>query len=187
MSVIPRIARLDPPAGGSSRDLEKIQVVQLALVLGVVVGSDSDPKGAVVHGPAQESALDQRRDILGLQRGEAVTTEDRQATGPALPNLNRPRSRRLIHPRQQRVGCVPAVGRVRLRSTGGRTRCYGERRVRVEFGANGALEERDFPLEGLTDNAAFLDVLREPSLQTVHTQETSLENIFIRVTGRELA
>ena len=64
---------------------------------------------------------------------------------------------------------------------------YGERRVRVEFGANGALEERDFPLEGLADNAAFLDVLREPSLQTVHTQETSLENIFIRVTGRELA
>ena len=64
---------------------------------------------------------------------------------------------------------------------------YGERRVRVEVGANGTLEERDFPLEGLADNAAFLDVLREPSLQTVHTQETSLENIFIRVTGRELA
>ncbi len=64
---------------------------------------------------------------------------------------------------------------------------YGERRVRVEFGANGALEERDFPLEGLADNAAFIEVLRAPSLQTIHTQETSLENIFIRVTGRELA
>ena len=64
---------------------------------------------------------------------------------------------------------------------------YGERRVRVEFGAHGALEERDFPLEDLADNAAFLEVLRAPSLQTIHTQETSLENIFIRVTGRELA
>ena len=64
---------------------------------------------------------------------------------------------------------------------------YGERRVRVEVGANGALEERDFPLEGLADNAAFLEVLRAPSLQTIHTQEASLENIFIRVTGRELA
>jgi len=64
---------------------------------------------------------------------------------------------------------------------------YGERRVRVEYGVNGKLEERDFPLEGLADNAAFLQALREPSLQTVHTQETSLENIFIRVTGRELA
>ncbi len=64
---------------------------------------------------------------------------------------------------------------------------YGERRVRVEYRLNGALEERDFPLEGLAENSAFLSALREPSLQTVHTQETSLENIFIRVTGQELA
>ena len=64
---------------------------------------------------------------------------------------------------------------------------YGERRVRVEYRLNGALEEHDFPLEGLAENQAFLTALREPSLQTVHTQETSLENIFIRVTGRELA
>ena len=64
---------------------------------------------------------------------------------------------------------------------------YGERRVRVEYRLNGALEERDFPLEGLAENQAFLTALREPSLQTVHTQETSLENIFIRVTGQELA
>ncbi len=64
---------------------------------------------------------------------------------------------------------------------------YGERRVRVEYRVNGKLEERDFPLEGLAENAAFLTALREPSLQTVHTQETSLENIFIRVTGQELA
>ncbi len=63
---------------------------------------------------------------------------------------------------------------------------YGERRVRVEYRLNGTLEERDFPLEGLADNSAFLTALREPSLQTVHTQETSLENIFIRVTGQEL-
>ena len=63
---------------------------------------------------------------------------------------------------------------------------YGEWRVRVEYRVNGKLEERDFPLEGLAENAAFLTALREPSLQTVHTQETSLENIFIRVTGREL-
>ena len=63
---------------------------------------------------------------------------------------------------------------------------YGERRVRVEYRVNGKLEERDFPLKGLAENAAFLTALREPSLQTVHTQETSLENIFIRVTGREL-
>ena len=63
---------------------------------------------------------------------------------------------------------------------------YGERRVRVDYRINGTLEVRDFPLEGLAENAAFLAALGEPSLETVHTQETSLENIFIRVTGREL-
>ena len=64
---------------------------------------------------------------------------------------------------------------------------YGERRVRVGYRVNETLEERDFPLESLAENAEFLTALREPSLQTVHTQETSLENIFIRVTGQELA
>ncbi len=64
---------------------------------------------------------------------------------------------------------------------------YGERRVRVEYRVNGALEVRDFPLEGVAENEAFLTALGEPSLETVHTQETSLEKIFIRVTGRELA
>jgi len=63
---------------------------------------------------------------------------------------------------------------------------YGERRVRVDYRINGTLEVRDFPLEGLAENAAFLAALGEPSLETVHTLETSLENIFIRVTGREL-
>ncbi len=64
---------------------------------------------------------------------------------------------------------------------------YGEKQVRVEYLVDGTLETRDFQLEGLAENAAFLTALREPSLQTIHTQETSLENIFIRVTGRELA
>lgn len=63
---------------------------------------------------------------------------------------------------------------------------YGERRVRVDYRVNGALEVREFPMEGLADNSAFLAALGEPSLETVHTQETSLEKIFIRVTGQEL-
>ena len=64
---------------------------------------------------------------------------------------------------------------------------YGEQRVRVEYRVDGTLEARDFPLDDLAENAAFLAALREPSLETIHTQETSLERIFIRVTGRDLA
>ncbi len=63
---------------------------------------------------------------------------------------------------------------------------YGEQRVCVEYRTGGTLQARDFPLEGLAENAAFLAALREPSLETIHTQETSLERIFIQVTGREL-
>jgi fluoroquinolone transport system ATP-binding protein len=64
---------------------------------------------------------------------------------------------------------------------------YGEQRVRVEYRNDGTLEARDFPMDGLAENTAFLAALRQPSLETIHTQETSLERIFIRVTGRELA
>ena len=63
---------------------------------------------------------------------------------------------------------------------------YGAPRVRVEYRVEGRLESGDFPLEGLAHNADFLAALRKPELQTIHTQETSLEDIFIRVTGREL-
>lgn len=63
---------------------------------------------------------------------------------------------------------------------------YGKPEVRVEFGLNGKTEQRDFELEGLADNAEFLTLLREGSVRTLHTQEATLENIFIEVTGRRL-
>ena len=64
---------------------------------------------------------------------------------------------------------------------------YGKADVRVEFGMNGKTEQRDFALAGLADNAEFLNLLREGNVRTVHTQEATLENIFIEVTGRSLA
>lgn len=63
---------------------------------------------------------------------------------------------------------------------------HGERTVRIEYGANGELVGQDFLLEGLGDNRAFLELLRCHNVQTLHTQETTLENIFIGVTGRTL-
>ena len=64
---------------------------------------------------------------------------------------------------------------------------YGERRVRVEHGDDGTRSSQEFALDGLADNDEFLAALREPTLRTIHTQESSLERIFIEVTGRELA
>jgi fluoroquinolone transport system ATP-binding protein len=63
---------------------------------------------------------------------------------------------------------------------------YGKADVRVEFGKNGKHEERDFALNGLADNSEFLNLLREGSVRTLHTQEATLENIFIQMTGRSL-
>lgn len=63
---------------------------------------------------------------------------------------------------------------------------YGKADVRVEFGLNGRHEQRDFALAGLADNAEFLKLLREGSVRTLHTQEATLENIFIQETGRGL-
>ena len=63
---------------------------------------------------------------------------------------------------------------------------HGTRTVRVEFGDDGQRDSREFPLEGLADDAEFLATLREQSVQTIHTQETTLEEIFIQVTGAAL-
>ncbi|MFH1853133.1 MAG: ABC transporter ATP-binding protein [Candidatus Neomarinimicrobiota bacterium] len=63
---------------------------------------------------------------------------------------------------------------------------YGRHLVRVEFQNDGQLENRDFPLDGLADNTGFLDTLRRNAIQTIHSQETTLENIFIEVTGHHL-
>ena len=63
---------------------------------------------------------------------------------------------------------------------------YGKPDVRVEFGMNGKIEQRDFALAGLADNTEFVNILRGGSVRTLHTQEATLENIFIQVTGRRL-
>jgi fluoroquinolone transport system ATP-binding protein len=64
---------------------------------------------------------------------------------------------------------------------------YGERRVRLVYSRDGEDVPRDFALDGLGDNAEFLELLRRHPLQTIHTLEATLEDIFIRVTGRSLA
>jgi fluoroquinolone transport system ATP-binding protein len=47
--------------------------------------------------------------------------------------------------------------------------------------------QHEFDLDGLADNAAFLTVLRAGGVETLHTLETTLEDVFIQVTGRRLA
>ncbi|MGH2370689.1 MAG: ABC transporter ATP-binding protein, partial [Chloroflexota bacterium] len=80
-----------------------------------------------------------------------------------------------------RIALVDAPRALRLR--------YGEAVVRVEYQLdqlNGRMASRDFPLEGLGEDGEFLALLQTETVQTMHTREASLEDVFIQVTGRRL-
>ncbi len=62
----------------------------------------------------------------------------------------------------------------------------GVRSVRVEYFENGGTARRDFPLDSLGGDADFAELLRTRPIETMHTQEATLEEIFIKVTGRSL-
>lgn len=65
----------------------------------------------------------------------------------------------------------------------------GERKVRVEYRygeAGGHLLRREFSLNGLGDDEKFLALLRNAEIETIHTEEATLEDVFIRTTGKRL-
>jgi len=78
-----------------------------------------------------------------------------------------------------RIACIDSPRALKLR--------YGERSVRVEYQSGNRATQTDYPLDGLADNAAFHQVLRDCDVQTIHTREATLADVFIRVTGRALA
>jgi fluoroquinolone transport system ATP-binding protein len=63
---------------------------------------------------------------------------------------------------------------------------YGQASVRVEYQANSHTERQEFPLADLAVNVAFQSLLRAGTLQTIHSREATLEDVFIQVTGRSL-
>lgn len=62
-----------------------------------------------------------------------------------------------------------------------------QRRVRVEYrGQHSRLDDAEFPLDGLADDPAFHKVLRNHHVETIHSREASLEDVFVEITGRRL-
>jgi fluoroquinolone transport system ATP-binding protein len=64
---------------------------------------------------------------------------------------------------------------------------HGQRIVRIEAISDGTRVSREFALDGLADNPQFIAHLRAGSVETIHTLETTLEDVFVQVTGRTLA
>lgn len=63
-----------------------------------------------------------------------------------------------------------------------------QRRVQVQYRSpQGALETADFELDGLADDPGFHAILRDHHVETIHTKEASLNDVFVDVTGRSLA
>lgn len=62
----------------------------------------------------------------------------------------------------------------------------GTHTVQVEYRNNGALSSKEFQLAGLGNNEHFMRLLQEQEIETIHSQEATLEKIFIEVTGRSL-
>lgn len=62
-----------------------------------------------------------------------------------------------------------------------------QRTVRVEYrGMDGGLATADFPMDDLADNPAFRELLRRSHIETIHSREASLDDVFVEVTGRRL-
>lgn len=63
---------------------------------------------------------------------------------------------------------------------------HGKRRIKVEYQLDGKLLEKEFEMHHLAGNKEFTDILEADNLKTIHSCEATLEDIFIKLTGRNL-
>jgi len=64
---------------------------------------------------------------------------------------------------------------------------YGKRMLRAEVKIDGGLEEREILLDQEDTAKALERLISDEDVVTMHTEEATLEDIFIRITGRGLA
>jgi fluoroquinolone transport system ATP-binding protein len=63
---------------------------------------------------------------------------------------------------------------------------YGEKRVRIEYGENGNILSEDLSLESEEGRKRINDFVSSGKIETIHSEEATLEDIFIELTGRRL-
>ncbi len=64
---------------------------------------------------------------------------------------------------------------------------HGQKTIKLAYSDEKGVHEEQFPVSGIGVNSRFLEILSRYELRTMHTQEATLEEIFIKLTGRELA
>ena len=63
---------------------------------------------------------------------------------------------------------------------------YGTRSVAVRLREGDGVREESLPLGGGDASARLAELAASPDLLTIHTEEATLEHIFIQLTGRGL-
>lgn len=63
---------------------------------------------------------------------------------------------------------------------------HGTPCVVVEYRVRAAVVREEFPLPGVGANPAFAALLREREVETIHTREATLDDVFVAVAGRAL-
>lgn len=63
---------------------------------------------------------------------------------------------------------------------------HGTPTVSVEYRTDSTLEQQQFSLSEIGANETFQELLRGEQIETIHTDEATLEDVFIEVTGKAL-
>ena len=61
-----------------------------------------------------------------------------------------------------------------------------EKQVEIKIRENGNLVSKEFPLEGIGNNNEFIKVLQSGKVESIHTREATLSQIFLEVTGADI-
>ncbi len=60
---------------------------------------------------------------------------------------------------------------------------YGKRTLKLEYTEDNQTMLKEFPMDDIGNNPSFLELLKTKHIETIHSGETTLEDIFIMVTG----
>jgi len=63
---------------------------------------------------------------------------------------------------------------------------YGKKSLKLEFIENGEIKSKEFDMDSIGSNIELEKIIKENKVTTIHSQEATLEEVFIKVTGKEL-
>ena len=64
---------------------------------------------------------------------------------------------------------------------------YGKREVFIEYQREDKVLSEDFSLLNLGENSDFLNIIKNNEIKSIHTKDATLDDVFIKVTGRVLS